>query len=226
MTKSRGILPPRQSWTDEQIAIVTRLYPDTPTAQIAKQLGVSANLVYSKASSLGLKKSAAYLASPAACRLRRGDNVGAAYRFKPGQKVWNKGMKGLNIGGKETQFKPGHRGGKALELYKPIGSERLSKEGYIQRKVNDDMPFQNRWRGVHILVWEEVNGPLPPGHAIAFKDRNKLNTDISNLELITRQELMRRNTIHRYPPELKGAIRHAAKVRRKIRERDEQSGHN
>jgi len=125
-------------------------------------------------------------------------------------------MKGLSLGGKETQFKPGHRGGRAAEVYQPIGAERLSKEGYLQRKINDDMPFKNRWKGVHILVWEEENGPVPDGHIVTFKDGNKLNIAIENLELITQAENMLRNTIHQYPKELKEVMRLAAKLKRKI----------
>lgn len=220
MTKSRGILQPRQRWTTDQVDALTRLYPDTPTADIAKQLGITVERVYSKANLLGLKKSDAYLDSPAACRLRKGDGVGAATRFKPGQQSWNKGMNGLNLGGIETQFKPGHRGGKAAELYQPIGTERISKDGYIQRKINDDMPLQKRWRGVHIINWEAVNGPLLKGHALVFKDGNKQNTAVENLELLSRAELMRRNSYHtNYPKEVAQLVQLRGAITRQINKR-------
>ncbi len=218
MTKSRGILPPRHFWTDSEVELLFRLYPDTPTADIATKLGMSVQQVYSKAAQLDLKKSDAYLAGPAACRLRRGDNVGAQYRFKKGQVSHNKGRKGLIYeGGIATQFKKGHRGGKALELYQPIGTERISKDGYIQRKVNDDMPLQRRWRGVHLIVWEEAHGPLPKGHALVFKDGNRQNCAIENLELVTRGELMRRNSYHtNYPKEIAQLIQLRCALNRKI----------
>ena len=41
------------------------------------------------------------------------------------------------------------------------------------------------------------------------------NAAIENLELLTRAELMNRNSIHRYPRALKFAIRVAAKVKRR-----------
>ena len=178
---------------------------------------MSIERVYSKANLMGLKKSEAYLASPAACRLRRGDNIGAEFRFKPGQKVWNKGMKGLHIVGEATQFKPGHRGGRAAEIYQPIGAERISKDGYLQRKINDDMPLQKRWRGVHLIVWEAVNGPLPIGHAIVFRNGDKRDIRLDNLELVTRAELMRRNSYHtNYPPEVRRVIQLRGALNRKI----------
>lgn len=74
----------------------------------------------------------------------------------------------------------------------------------------------NDYRMVHHLVWEQHHGQVPAGHAVVFKDRDKANIEIENLELITRAELCRRNSIHRYPPELKHAIRTLAKLKRTI----------
>lgn len=74
------------------------------------------------------------------------------------------------------------------------------------------------WKSIHILLWEEHVGPIPIGHCVCFKDNNKQNVVIDNLELITRAERMRRNSIHRYPPELKSAIRVISKLKRTIQE--------
>jgi hypothetical protein len=55
--------------------------------------------------------------------------------------------------------------------------------------------------------------------ALTFRDGDKTNLSIENLELITRAELMRRNSIHNYGPEiaqlgqLKGAL--LRQIRRK-----------
>lgn len=213
----------KHQWTDEEKAALRIQYPNMLTADIAEQMGLTVRTIYNMAAQMGLKKSEAYLASPAACRLRKGDGVGAATRFKPGQHSWNKGMKGLNLGGIETQFKPGHRGGKAAELYQPIGTERISKDGYIQRKINDDMPLQRRWRGVHIINWEAVNGPLPKGHALVFKDGNKQNTAVENLELLSRAELMRRNSYHtNYPKEVAQIVQLRGAITRQIKKRSKQ----
>jgi hypothetical protein len=56
---------------------------------------------------------------------------------------------------------------------------------------------------------------------VCFRDGNRKNVTAENLECIPQSELTRRNSIHRYPPELKEVIRLAAKVRRKINEREE-----
>jgi len=224
MTKSRNINQPKAVWTPEEIGILRARYPHDSMPQLMEALpGKRAGQIYSQAGKLGLAKTQKYLASPAACRLRRGDNAGKQYRFPPGHVPANKGVKGICYpGAVATQFKPGHRGGRALEVYKPIGTERISKDGYLERKVNDDMPLQRRWRAVHILLWEEANGPLPKGHALAFRDGNKQHIALDNLELLSRAELMLRNTVHNLPPEIVEVVQLRAALNHRINHRSKQ----
>ena len=208
----------RRRWAWVDLAKLKRLYPDTPTAKLAALLKRPICSVYGMAFSLGLKKSDAYRASPAACRLRRGDNVGAAYRFKPGHVPANKGLRrpGWYAGRmRETQFKKGQRGNKWM----PLGSLRLSKEGYLCRKIADTGYPPRDWRGVHLLLWEGHYGPVPPGHTICFLDGDRRHVALDNLVPLTRRELMARNTIARFPPELRHAIRLTRKLQRTIKER-------
>lgn len=212
----------RRFWSEAELTLVRDLYPHKPTAAIAEQLGRSLSTVYQRAQSLGLHKSAEYLASPASCRLRRGDNVGARYRFQKGQVPPNKGLRrpGYAPGRmRETQFRKGERRGVAVDLYKPIGTERISRDGYLERKVNDDMPLQRRWRAVHLVVWEAANGALPKGHAVTFINGDKKDIRLENLALISRADLARRNSIHNLPPELKGAIQTLGQLKRRVREK-------
>lgn len=213
----------RRHWTARELRDLRSLYPDTPTLKLAKRLRRSLTTVYHKAQLLGLRKSAAYLASRAACRLRRGDNVGASCRFQKGHVPANKGLRrpGWSPGRmRETQFKKGIRQGVAVKLYRPIGTERVSKDGILQRKVNDDLPLQRRWRAVHAIIWEEANGrPIPQGHIVIFKDRNRRNFDPANLELITLKENMRRNTVHNLPKPLAELVQLRGALNRKINAR-------
>lgn len=215
----------RRPWSAPELATLRQLYPDTPTAQIAEQLGRSLTTVYQVAQKLGLAKSAAYLASPAACRLRRGDGTGAATRFKPGHRSWNKGTHFV-AGGRsaETQFKPGRAPHEARN-YVPIGSYRLSKDGYLERKITDDQSLvpARRWVAVHRLVWIEEHGEIPENHVVTFLPGMHTQVleeiTIDRLELLTRQELMQRNTIQRYPPELRETMRLLGRVRKAIKRR-------
>lgn len=209
----------RKVWTAEEERVLRLLYPHRPTAEIAKTLNRKLHLVHQHANKLGLKKTVEYMNSPAACRLRRGDNVGIAYRFPPGHVPANKGLRrpGYSPGRMAaTQFRKGQH----PHTWKPIGSTRLSKEGYLQRKVTDTGYPPRDWVGVHILLWREVNGAIPPGHALAFKDGDKKHIAIDNLELISRRELMARNTVHNLPPELAQVIQLTGALKRKIRTRE------
>lgn len=118
--------------------------------------------------------------------------TGRSGRFEKGSKPANKGKKmPYNPNSARTQFKPGHRGGKALENYKPIGTERVSPEGYLERKIHDGLPLQSRWRGVHLINWEEENGPLPEGHCLKCLDGDRTNTEPSNWVCVSRAMMPR-----------------------------------
>lgn len=210
----------RKIWSDGDDALMRKHYPDMSSADLARLLGCSVSAVYNRANILGLKKSQAFMNGPKSGRSGLAER-GASTRFKKGFKPWNAGMKGLDIGGKATRFKPGQR----PQTWVPIGTEVETKDGYLKRKIRDDAePGMSRhnWKLVHILVWEEANGPVPKGHCLRFKDGNKRNCSLDNLELITRAENQMRNTIHRYPPEVKQAIRLVGKLKRKIREKQDE----
>ena len=156
--------------------------------------------------------------------------TGRTGRFEAGRTPANKGKQcppgkgGRHPNARRTQFKKGYRGGIAAKVYKPIGTERLSKDGYLERKVNDGMPLQARWRGVHRIRWEEINGPVPKGHALKSLDGDKLNTDPSNWELVPRAMLPRLNGrfgrgYDDAPAEVKPTIMAIAKVEHRIAER-------
>ncbi|WP_428909432.1 HNH endonuclease signature motif containing protein [Niallia sp. Krafla_26] len=105
--------------------------------------------------------------------------------FKKGRVPWNAGMKGLQTGGKETQFKKGH----IPSNYRPVGSERITRDGYTEVKVADP----NKWRLKHQIIWEQMNGPIPEGHTVIFGDRNRQNFDADNLILVSRKQLVTLN---------------------------------
>jgi hypothetical protein len=128
-----------------------------------------------------------------ALRKRRRWKTGRTGHFSRGQDPVNKGQKcppgqgGRHPNAVRTQFQQGRRQGVAVNLYKPIGTERVS-DGYLTRKVNDDMPLQKRWRAVHLINWEALHGPIPEGHCLKCLG-DKTNTDPSNWKLIPRAML-------------------------------------
>lgn len=212
----------RQVWSAAEDALIRDRYPHEPTVALAKRLQRSLSSVYQRAYSFGLKKSAAYLASPAACRLRRGDNRGGRSRFPKGHVPFNKGLRRPGWGPgrmKDTQFKAGERRGVAVRLWKPIGTERISKDGYLERKVNDDLPLQARWRAVHLVIWEAAYGPLSDGYAVVFRNGDKADIRIENLDCISRRDLMKRNSVHNYPKPLALTVQLLGALNRQLRRR-------
>jgi hypothetical protein len=234
VTTRRIHTAPRRFWSSDDDALMRARYPHEPTPAVAQALGRSVSATYGRADVLGLRKSDAYLASPHACRLRRGGDVGAATRFTLGQAPPNKGLRrpGWSRGRmRETQFKTGALNGRARQLLKPVGAERVSKDGYLERKVHNDVPArvsreeanrlrQRRWRAVHLIVWEAAHGPLPKGHAVCFKNCDKRDIRVDNLELVKRTDLMQRNSIHHLPPALKETVQLLGRVNRQIRKRE------
>lgn len=207
-------------WQPWELDMLRVQYPVMLTATVAAILERPLPCVYQKAAKLGLRKSDEVFATPAAGRTTGRQGFGT--RFQPGQAPANKGLRrpGWSPGRmRETQFRKGERTGIAVKLYKPIGTERVSKDGYLERKVNDDLPLQRRWKFVHRIVWEEANGPVPKGYCVAFKDGDKRNVSLDNLELRSLVENMRRNTIQNLPKELSHAYRLLGAIKRQINRR-------
>jgi HNH endonuclease len=214
-------------WSERDIEILRKLYPHRSTAAIARRLRCSPHRVYAKAAHLRLEKTKEYLDSPEACRLRRGDDIGAAFRFAKGHVPANEGLRrpGWYRGRmRETQFKKGVRTGIAAKLWKPIGTILADREGYLRIKVRERTSYAeepgwhpNVWPLLSHHVWQQHHGPIPNGHLVVFKDRDRSNCVIENLELITLAENMRRNSVHKLPPELKQVIQLNGVLKRQIR---------
>jgi hypothetical protein len=120
-----------------------------------------------------------------------GITSGRTGRFIKGQKSWNKGVKGY-MGPNATSFKKGNR----PKNWKPLGTERISKDGYIEIKVAERNPytgFPTRYRLKHQVVWESVNGPIPAGKIVIFRDGDRTNCAIGNLVCISRAVGVRLN---------------------------------
>lgn len=68
-------------------------------------------------------------------------------------------------------------------------------------------------------IWEQSNGPIPAGHNIIFKDRNTLNCNLDNLEMVSNADLLNRNSAHRFGPEIFKIIQLRGALNRQINKR-------
>ena len=192
-------------WSSEDDADMRRLYPVNEIRVLEKLFGRAEKAIAARAHKLGLTKADNYTPPRRGC-------------FEKGQRPWNKGIQFSPPGSEKGRFKPGQK----PHTWQPIGSERVTKEGYLKRKMTDTGYPPRDWVEVQRIVWEEHFGPIPDGHVVLFRDSNKLNFDPGNLELISRAENMNRNSYHRYGPEiaqlyqLKGAL--SRKMNRRSRD--------
>lgn len=210
----------RWLWTDAQRQSLCRLYPELTDESVALGIGCTVSQVRGEAKRLGLKKSQQYFAQQHAHLA----SVGEPSRFRRGAVPVNKGKRspGLAIGRMgDTQFKKGSRTGRANENWKPVGTVVLRSDGYLWRKINDDLPFYKRWKEVHRIVWETANGPVPKGYCVAFKgERPSVAEEVTldRLELINLADNARRNAMWtNYPPEVCELIVKRGALNRRIR---------
>lgn len=219
----------KRLWSKADDRTLRRIFPHQRTEIVARQLRRTYSSICGRAAKLGLHKSAAYLASPAACRLRRGDHVGAPYRFAAGHVPANKGLRrpGWAPGRmKETQFKKGALSGVARQRFMPIGSTRIA-DGYLYRKISTTPgPWTVNWKQEHVRIWEHAHGPVPAGHALMFRNRDRMDIRLDNLELITRRELMARNSVHNLPKPLAQAVQLLGALNRKLRRSTRDAEHD
>lgn len=109
-------------------------------------------------------------------------------QFQKGHSTWNKGIKGY-MGANKTSFKKGN----VPHNYRPVGSERITKDGYVEIKVSDP----NKWELKHRYIYEKEHGKIPEGYNVMFADKNRMNLDIDNLILVSKSEdlIMNKNKL-------------------------------
>jgi predicted transcriptional regulator len=182
-------------WTSEDLELLRKLWLDTDIDVLSKRLNRSKSAIYGKVCQLKLQRSEAYKDKMNQMFAENLIKHGVKNRFKKGHKSHNKGkpmhtyvkpemMERMKIG----QFKKGSFAHNRL----PIGTERLTKDGYLQVKICDGRLNRN-WELKHRLVWERHFGKIPSGDIVVFKDGNPLNCEIDNLKLISKLDNMNRN---------------------------------
>lgn len=211
----------RKLWSDGEIWRFIAFYPDRGNADLARLFGCTVGAANAMGGVLGLKKDPAYLSSiPHKTGMVE---AGAKHRFPRGHVPMNKGLRrpGWFSGRmRETQFKKGQFPFNRDPDFYVLGALRVNADGYIDIRMSFEQGA-NGWRALHRVLWEDRYGLIPKGCLVAFKDRDRLNVWYDNFELITRQESMRRNSIHNLPQPLRSTINVLGQLKRKIREKQD-----
>ena len=208
----------RKPWTKEALDCLISLYPDFTAKEISEVTGMGQSSVYQKAIKLGLKKSEAFNKSIYSGRLSRATHNFAATQFKKGQKPFNKGKKLEEFMSEEgimtikkAWFKRGHLPHNTL--HDGEITIRRDKYNHTYKYIRLALGI---WKPLHVHNWESRYGSIPEDHVVIFRTPDRMNCDISNLELVSRAELMERNTIQRYPAELQLTMKYLSKLKREI----------
>lgn len=203
-------------WTKKEDDYLISNYAETSSAEIAKVVGHSENAVYNRAFLFHLKKSEKYRTETNRRLATELTEKGKAYRYPKGHTPANKGQKMPEKVYKKasaTMFKKGH----TPANHKPVGYERLTRDGYLEIKVSEPNKFVLK----HRMLWEQANGTIPKGYNVQFRDGNRQNIVIENLYLISRPEQMKKeNSLHaRYPEDIRKSVQLMGALQRQINKR-------
>lgn len=183
-------------------------YLTIPAKRIAKMLGRSEGTARQRMKLLGI------IVPPEIVQKFREDSY-----IKKGAISFNKGKKQIEYMSKEaieaskvTRFKKGSIPHNAKDK-NGVVSIRPDKRSVNYKFIRVSL---GKWEPLARVNWEKANGPIPKNMKIIHKDGDTLNCNLSNLELLTPGELMKRNSLHNLPEDISKTILLGAALTRKI----------
>ncbi|MBT1702939.1 HNH endonuclease signature motif containing protein [Chryseosolibacter indicus] len=156
-----------KKWTMAELNWLRENFKTKPAKQLAKELGVPLKALEGTLKRYGIKS-------------------GRDTRFHKDHSVWNKG-KSIRLSPK-SEFKKG------------VVPHNTKNDGAItirRDKTGRNYKYIKVAKGVWVLyqrfVWEQINGTIPDGFLVAFKNNDSLDCSIENLYLISKSDNMKRN---------------------------------
>lgn len=157
-------------WSEKEREFLVKNYQDMPASEIGRILGRSRSSIKGMTIKLGIRKT---------------KNSG---RFEKGMTPWNRGKSYIAPGSEKGWFRQGHL--PAQTKYDGYISSRKDKSGRVYLYIR--LSLRN-WVPLHRFLWERVNGDIPAGMMIRFKNGDCSDCRLSNLELISQRENATRN---------------------------------
>ena len=205
----------KRYWNPAEISYLKSKYENTRNSDLSKIMGRTTVQLYYMANRLKLYKSKAIVAEMAKEKAMNPDFPFRKFVFKKGQIAYNKGLKQTDYMSKEaiertkkTRFQKGHKPANMTE----IGTKIKDADGYELIKIANP----SKWEYTHRLIWKQHNGDIPKDYIVRFKDGDRRHITIDNLELISLKENLLKNSIHRYPEELRNTMLYLGSLNRKL----------
>lgn len=159
---------PQHKWTNEEKEYLASIVKGSTYKEITKQMNDKFEYNFSEEQVKGMM-------------YRNKLTTGTGGYFKKGSTPWNKGLKGY-MGANKTSFKKGTIPPNQV----PIGTESITKGGYIKVKVGEP----NKWKLKQRYIYEQHYGEIPKDCNVIFADKNIRNFDINNLVLVSKAEML------------------------------------
>ena len=207
----------KKLWTEPELIILRKEYPTTQSILIAQKLNRTVKAIYSQANLMNLKKTDEFNRSESSGRMKDGE-FGKASRFQKNHVSFNTGKKWddfMTIQGKANSLRTTFKKGNLPKNTLHDGMITTRTDSKTKRTYKFIRIALGKWQMLHVYNWEQVNGKLPKDKILAFKGSTD-DCSLDNLILITRAENMKRNSIQRYPEEIKQTIRVLTKLKKTI----------
>jgi len=168
-----------KKYTEEEKTYITSNYLTIPVKTMARNLGRSGFGVRNFMKNNGLILPVEII-----------EKRKAQSQYVKGQSPINKGKKQSEFMSaeaikrtKKTRFKNGNLPNNTL--HDGAITIRKDKNGYLYKWIRIS---KANWRMLHVYNWEKINGPVPEGHILVFKNDDRMNCDPDNVRLITNAE--------------------------------------
>lgn len=190
--------------TDQIRNYIIAHYSDTMTEELIEVTGLSREQIYRIANRSGLRKKRELIVEMARVRTADPNHGSHKTRIKKGDVPFNKGKKQAEYMSAEgiertkaTRYKKGNNNHNTKE----DGEITLRHDGYYYIRIAKGV-----WELYSRYLYRKHIGDIPDGMLVMFKDGDARNCVVENLELASRQDCIKKNSILNLPTEVKEGV--------------------